>query len=85
VVRRLLGRKRGRRSPGNLRRHGDRPQQHSAWRLLASSEGGMEIEEVAAHSPEKIHTVRIDRSPGWSSDAAQVARDIGMVPGCSAG
>ena len=28
--------------------------------LLASSEGGMEIEQVAARSPEKIHTVRID-------------------------
>src|ERR1039458_7648387 len=30
--------------------------------LLASSEGGMEIEEVAAHSPGKIHTVRDRKS-----------------------
>ncbi len=29
--------------------------------LMASSEGGMEIEEVAAHTPEKIHKSR-DRS-----------------------
>ena len=25
--------------------------------LMASSEGGMDIEEVAAHTPEKIHKV----------------------------
>jgi succinyl-CoA synthetase beta subunit len=47
--------------------------------LLASSEGGMEIEEVAAHSPEKIHTVRIDPVTGLNApDAAQVARSIGI-------
>src|SRR5262245_42131165 len=28
--------------------------------LMASSEGGMDIEEVAAHTPEKIHKVFID-------------------------
>jgi len=28
--------------------------------LMASSEGGMDIEEVAAHTPEKIHKVVID-------------------------
>ncbi|MDP9064253.1 MAG: acetate--CoA ligase family protein, partial [Pseudomonadota bacterium] len=28
--------------------------------LMASSEGGMDIEEVAAHTPEKIHKVAID-------------------------
>src|SRR5208283_6077659 len=28
--------------------------------LMASSEGGMEIEEVAARTPEKIHKVAID-------------------------
>jgi succinyl-CoA synthetase beta subunit len=47
--------------------------------LLASSEGGMEIEQVAAHRPEKIHTVRIDPIAGLSAaDAAQVARNIGI-------
>ena len=34
--------------------------------LIASSEGGMEIEEVAAHAPEKIHKVAID--PGDGTD-----------------
>jgi succinyl-CoA synthetase beta subunit len=47
--------------------------------LLASSEGGMEIEEVAAHNPEKIHKVRIDPITGLSAaEAAQVARNIGI-------
>jgi len=47
--------------------------------LLASSEGGMEIEEVARHSPEKIHTVRIDPKTGLvEAEAAQVARAIGI-------
>jgi succinyl-CoA synthetase beta subunit len=47
--------------------------------LLASSEGGMEIEEVAKHSPEKIHTVRIDPVTGLGAkEAAQVARAIGI-------
>jgi succinyl-CoA synthetase beta subunit len=55
----------------------DRSKQRVA--LLASSEGGMEIEEVAAHSPEKIHTVRIDPVAGLNAaDAAQVARNIGI-------
>jgi len=47
--------------------------------LLASSEGGMEIEEVAKHAPEKIHTVRIDSATGLTeAEAAQVVRAIGM-------
>jgi len=47
--------------------------------LLASSEGGMEIEQVATHSPEKIHTVRIDPVAGLvAAEAAQVARNIGV-------
>jgi len=55
----------------------DRSSQRVA--LLASSEGGMEIEKVAAHSPEKIHTVRIDPVAGLkATDAACVARDIGV-------
>ncbi|MBA3024702.1 MAG: ADP-forming succinate--CoA ligase subunit beta [Gammaproteobacteria bacterium] len=47
--------------------------------LLASSEGGMEIEEVARHSPDKIHTVRIDPVAGLDAgEAARVVRAIGI-------
>ncbi len=47
--------------------------------LIASSEGGMEIEEVAAHSPEKIHKVAIDPTVGLDdSQADGVARKIGI-------
>jgi len=54
--------------------------------LLASSEGGMEIEEVAVHSPEKIHTLRIDPVAGLSAEeAAQAARLIGIPEGSIAG
>lgn len=51
--------------------------------LMASSEGGMDIEEVAAHTPEKIHKVAIDPMLGLSdADADDVARKIG-VPAAS--
>jgi succinyl-CoA synthetase beta subunit len=47
--------------------------------LMASSEGGMDIEEVAARTPEKIHKVFIDPATGLTeADAAQVARKIGV-------
>jgi len=47
--------------------------------LMASSEGGMDIEEVAAAHPEKIHTVYIDSLRGLSDDAADaIARKIGV-------
>jgi succinyl-CoA synthetase beta subunit len=47
--------------------------------LMASSEGGMEIEEVAAHSPDKIHKVAIDPGTGlMDSQAEDVARRIGV-------
>jgi succinyl-CoA synthetase beta subunit len=47
--------------------------------LIASSEGGMEIEEVAAHSPEKIYKVAIDPTEGLSdSQADGVARKTGI-------
>jgi len=47
--------------------------------LLASSEGGMEIEEVARSAPEKIHTLRIDPIAGLDTEqAAQAARQIGI-------
>ena len=47
--------------------------------LMASSEGGMDIEEVAAHTPEKIHRVAIDPFKGLAdADAEGVARKIGV-------
>jgi len=47
--------------------------------LMASSEGGMDIEEVAAKTPEKIHKVFIDPATGLKeAEAADVARKIGI-------
>ena len=47
--------------------------------LMASSEGGLEIEEVAARSPEKIHKVAIDPMTGLKdSEADDIARRIGV-------
>jgi succinyl-CoA synthetase beta subunit len=47
--------------------------------LIASSEGGMEIEEVAARSPGKIHKIPIDPVEGLTDSAADaVARMIGV-------
>jgi len=47
--------------------------------LMASSEGGMDIEEVAAQHPERIHKVSIDPATGLAdADAADVARRIGI-------
>ncbi|MFZ3324292.1 MAG: ADP-forming succinate--CoA ligase subunit beta [Usitatibacter sp.] len=55
----------------------DRAQQKVV--LMASSEGGMDIEEVAAHTPEKIHRVAIDPFAGLAdADAEGVARKIGV-------
>jgi succinyl-CoA synthetase beta subunit len=51
--------------------------------LMASSEGGMDIEEVAAHSPEKIHKVYVDPVRGLTdAESADVAIKIG-VPAAS--
>ncbi len=48
--------------------------------LMASSEGGMDIEEVAAKTPEKIHKVAIDPVQGLSdADADEIAISIGMA------
>src|ERR1700722_9722547 len=50
--------------------------------LIASSEGGMEIEEVAARSPQKIHKIPIDPVEGLMDGAADaVARKIGVPEG----
>jgi succinyl-CoA synthetase beta subunit len=49
--------------------------------LMASSEGGMEIEEVAAHSPEKIHRAAIDPAAGLTdAQAEDIAGKIGVPP-----
>ena len=47
--------------------------------LIASREGGTEIEEVARDAPEKIHKVAIDPGKGLlRQDAGDVARKIGI-------
>jgi succinyl-CoA synthetase beta subunit len=47
--------------------------------LMASSEGGMDIEEVASKTPEKIHRLTIDPMKGLEDrDAEDVARRIGV-------
>src|SRR3989440_7554807 len=47
--------------------------------LMASSEGGMDIEEVAAKTPEKIRKVFIDPVDGLSdADADEIALGIGI-------
>ncbi len=51
--------------------------------LMASSEGGMDIEEVAAKTPERIHKLSIDPGTGLTdADADELARSIG-VPAAS--
>ena len=50
--------------------------------LMASSEGGMDIEEVAAHTPEKIHKVYIDPVAGLTdAESDAVALKIGVPQG----
>ena len=47
--------------------------------LMASSEGGMDIEEVAEKTPELIHKVEIDPQVGLTdAQADEVARKIGI-------
>ena len=47
--------------------------------LMASSEGGMNIEEVAEHTPEKIHKISIDPATGLTTaDAEAISRKIGI-------
>jgi succinyl-CoA synthetase beta subunit len=47
--------------------------------LMASSEGGMDIEEVAAKHPEKIHMVFVDPATGIKdAEADDVARKLGV-------
>ncbi len=50
--------------------------------LMASSEGGMDIEEVAHKTPEKIHKVTIDPMVGLTdAQAEDIARKIGIPDG----
>jgi succinyl-CoA synthetase beta subunit len=50
--------------------------------LMASSEGGMDIEEVAAKTPEKIHKVFIDPVQGLTdADADEIALAVGVPQG----
>ena len=47
--------------------------------LMASSEGGVNIEEVAEHTPEKIHRVTIDPMVGLTdAQGEDMARKIGL-------
>ncbi|MFN0040635.1 MAG: ADP-forming succinate--CoA ligase subunit beta [Burkholderiales bacterium] len=47
--------------------------------VMASSEGGMDIEDVAAHTPEKIHKVFVDPVTGLTDAGAEdLARKIGI-------
>ena len=47
--------------------------------LMASSEGGMDIEHVAEHTPEKIFKVAIDPGKGLSdAEGDDLARNIGV-------
>jgi succinyl-CoA synthetase beta subunit len=50
--------------------------------VMASSEGGTEIEEVAAKTPEKIHKVAVDPGTGLTAAEAEgLARKIGIPDG----
>ncbi|HXJ49751.1 MAG TPA: ADP-forming succinate--CoA ligase subunit beta [Burkholderiales bacterium] len=47
--------------------------------MMASSEGGMDIEEVAASAPEKIRKIAIDPAQGLAdADADEIALGIGI-------
>ena len=49
--------------------------------LMASAEGGMDIEEVAAKTPEKIRKIFIDPIAGLTaSEAGDIAESIGVGP-----
>src|SRR6202165_1054627 len=50
--------------------------------FMASSEGGMEIEEVAASTPDKIYKVAIDPTAGLTdAEGDGIARKIGVPDG----
>jgi succinyl-CoA synthetase beta subunit len=49
--------------------------------LIASSEGGMDIEEVAHSTPEKIITEIVDPLTGLTDAQGEAGRGIGMPAG----
>jgi succinyl-CoA synthetase beta subunit len=51
--------------------------------VMASSEGGMDIEEVAAHTPEKIHKVFVDPQQGLTDAQADALVIAIGIPGDS--
>jgi succinyl-CoA synthetase beta subunit len=54
--------------------------------LMASSEGGMDIEEVAAKTPERIHKIFVDPRTGLTdADCDRVATAIGVPAASLAG
>ncbi len=49
--------------------------------LMVSTEGGMDIEEVAAHTPEKIHRIAVDPATGFQPfHARKLAQALGLSP-----
>jgi succinyl-CoA synthetase beta subunit len=53
--------------------------------LMASTEGGMDIEEVAAKTPQKIFKVFVEPSTGVTdADAGKVAASLGLPSGAGA-
>ncbi len=47
--------------------------------FIGSSEGGMDIEEVAAHTPEKIHTIAVEPAAGFQGyQARQMGFNVGL-------
>ncbi len=52
--------------------------------VMASSEGGMNIEEVAEHHPEKILRETINPTVGWQDyQSRKLAKALGMTPAVS--
>ncbi len=50
--------------------------------VVASTEGGMDIEEVAHATPEKIHTFTIDPATGvWPTHTRALAKALGLTGG----
>jgi len=56
--------------------------QSSMVSVVASTEGGMDIEEVAHDTPEKIHTFSIDPATGvWPTHQRALAKALGLTGG----
>lgn len=54
--------------------------------VMASSESGMDIEEVAEHTPELIHKVYVNQVTGLTdAEADDLAAKMGMPAQCIAG